>query len=62
MGKNRLEELDIARGIGILLVIMGHLYSQSSTLNNIQKFVYTFHMPLFFIIAGCTFTKKRIVL
>lgn len=35
------------KGIGIIAVVIGHCYD--------VKFVYTFHMPLFFLIAGFTF-------
>lgn len=49
MDDTRIGAIDIAKGIGIILVIIGHaLYSD----NTIRIFVYTFHMPLFFILAG----------
>ena len=43
----RLDYFDIAKGIGILLVIAGHF-----GIEKIDKFVFIFHMPLFFIISG----------
>lgn len=46
---NRIGAIDTAKGIGILLVIIGHtLYSD----NPIRIFIYTFHMPMFFILTG----------
>lgn len=39
---------DIMKGIGILLVLVGHVYEWQS----VRQFVYTFHMPMFFIVAG----------
>lgn len=45
---NRIVYFDIAKGIGILAVLVGH--SQvSSALNDL---IYSFHMPLFFIVSG----------
>jgi fucose 4-O-acetylase-like acetyltransferase len=47
----RIEYLDIARGIGILLVVLGHndLGALSPFLH---KFIYSFHIPLFFFLSG----------
>lgn len=46
---NRQKYLDAAKGIGILLVVLGH-----ASLKNefILAYIYSFHMPLFFVIAG----------
>lgn len=49
MAKKRYVELDIAKGIGSLLVIMGHIQYISTDL---QEFIVAFHIPLFFIVAG----------
>ena len=46
---NRIVYIDIIKGIAIILVIMGHVLSDPSLLRNA---IYTFHMPLFFIISG----------
>ena len=43
----RIEALDIAKGIGIILVIIGHLSS-----SYLRDWIYSFHMPLFFIIPA----------
>lgn len=47
------------RGIGILLVVLGHLLSKDISINNsllisitIFNFIYLFHMPLFVVVAG----------
>ena len=45
--KRRLNYLDYAKGIGILLVVLGHIYN-----NSVKLWIYSFHMPLFFIISG----------
>jgi acyltransferase len=46
---NRIEWVDIAKGIGIILVIVGHTSIEFSWLG---KFIYSFHMPLFFFLSG----------
>lgn len=47
----RIEYIDIARGIGILLVVMGHNdFSLVSPF--VYKLIYSFHMPLFFFLSG----------
>lgn len=50
----RIEWVDISKGIGIILVLIGHI-SQNM---NINKPIYAFHMPLFFIISGFLFYRK----
>lgn len=52
--KKRIEWLDIAKGIAILLVIMGHARAAESTSSSvtIRAIIYSFHMPLFFIASG----------
>lgn len=47
----RIEYIDIARGIGILLVVMGHNdFAVVSPF--LYKLIYSFHMPLFFFLSG----------
>lgn len=45
----RIDYLDYIKGFGILLVILGHIYDVS---NPIKIWLYSFHIPLFFIISG----------
>ena len=45
--RSRTEWVDIARGIGIVCVCLGHLGIES-----IDRVVFTVHMPLFFILSG----------
>jgi len=53
----RLEYVDIAKGIGILLVVMGHNdFSLVSPF--FYKFIYAFHMPLFFFVSGMFFKAE----
>lgn len=47
----RIEYIDIAKGIGILLVVMGH--NDFSLVSPFAyKLIYSFHMPLFFFLSG----------
>lgn len=52
----RLLFIDAMRGIGILLVVMGHVTRNSS----IYAFIYSFHMPLFFAVSGFLFKPRSI--
>lgn len=61
--KPRLMYIDIARGIAILFVIIGHMnqfYRDNLGMPHpkMLAFIYTFHMPLFFIISGILFSEK----
>ncbi|HVA96021.1 MAG TPA: acyltransferase family protein [Candidatus Acidoferrales bacterium] len=47
----RIHWIDIARGIAIVLVIYGHLFSTDQQ----RYLIYAFHMPLFFFISGLVF-------
>ena len=47
MEKKRETEFDIAKGILILCVVIGHGGSDA-----VADFMYRFHMPLFFILSG----------
>ena len=47
----RIEYLDIAKGIGILLVVLGHNDFEVISVF-IQRLIYSFHMPLFFFLSG----------
>lgn len=56
----RLIEFDILKGLGILFVILGHsvpdfpINLRTDTLSStVEQIMYAFHMPLFFICAGC---------
>ena len=45
----RRNDIDYARGIAILLILIGHTIGMS---NFETKLIYSFHVPLFFIISG----------
>lgn len=47
----RIEYIDIAKGIGILLVVLGHNDFEVISVF-VQRLIYSFHMPLFFFLSG----------
>jgi fucose 4-O-acetylase-like acetyltransferase len=50
----RIDYIDVAKGIGILLVVMGH--NDFSLLSPfLFKLIYSFHMPMFFFMSGIFF-------
>lgn len=52
---SRIPFYDVAKGIGIILVVFGHL----TTNNTISAIIYSFHMPFFFFVSG-VFAKPQI--
>lgn len=63
MQQDKIDYLNVAKGIGILLVIVGHaltkkMVSGNSVLGVLRSLIYTVHMPLFFIIAGFLFVRN----
>lgn len=55
MGRKRIDYIDIAKGLGMLAIIWGHimLYGWSC------KMVYGFHIPVFFMLSGMCFNQKK---
>jgi len=51
----RFEYLDIAKGIGILLVVWAHILIVGQS----HRVIYAFHMPLFFLISGMLFRREK---
>lgn len=75
ISERRLDWIDSAKGIGIVLVVLGHtivpdIYHTSTTAKFIREFIYNFHMPLFFFFSGYLFEygierytdKKRFII
>lgn len=54
---SRLGYIDIAKGFSIMLMVFGHTYSTSGT-NYIITWIYSFHMPLFFLTTGILYGLK----
>lgn len=53
---NRVRWIDIAKGIGIILVTMGHTRISETPVN---WWLTSFHMALFFVLAGLCFDENR---
>lgn len=56
MENKRIEWVDIAKGIGIILVVLGHCLNIDTPVFHI---IFMFHMPLFFILGGYVFNNKK---
>lgn len=52
--KARDNQIDVLKGIGMLCVIIGHL----TTIGVLRNFIYTFHMPLFFMLSGYFYKQQ----
>lgn len=56
MKEKRLDYIDMVKGVGIILVVIGHsTYVSENTLT----WLASFHMPLFFIVSGILFAYKH---
>ncbi len=51
----RLVYIDVAKFIGIFLVILAHCLERG----NVRAYIYSFHLPLFFILNGITLRFKE---
>jgi fucose 4-O-acetylase-like acetyltransferase len=56
--EKRIGYIDIAKGLGILVIVLAHndLAEYHPTLH---KFIYAFHIPLFFFLSGMFFRPER---
>lgn len=55
--KARIVWIDQLRSIAFLLVIIGHV----TIPEEFQSWIYSFHMPLFFLISGLTINREKIM-
>lgn len=53
----RYNQISVAKGVGIILVIFAHSFSFPNLLTN---FICLFHMPLFFFLSGYCFKDKYV--
>lgn len=54
--RKRIDWIDMAKGYGMILVIIGHIVVSHGT---VYTLISSFHMPLFFILSGYLFSNKR---
>lgn len=52
MAAQRIDTFDILKGIGIILMIIGHA---TGKIPYLRDFIFSFHMPLFFLVSGYFF-------
>lgn len=52
--KKRLDYIDIAKALGMLIIMWGHIAVSKSV-----TFVYAFHIPLFFFLSGMVFVQDK---
>lgn len=52
--KKRIDSVDILRAVGILIMVMGHVGFGGK----FDRYIHSFHMPIFFLISGYLFTSK----
>ncbi len=57
MSCSRKNWIDAIKGIGIILVVIGHVFENQFA----YDWIYSFHMPLFFFAAGVTFNEKPVL-
>lgn len=57
----KIVSIDIARAIGIILVVAGHYFPDNSPhwYVNTREWIYTFHMPLFMFISGYVYELAK---
>jgi len=67
INQHRIDWVDTAKGIGIVLVVYGHvargvfnagLYGDKVSFNLVDNIIYSFHMPLFFFLSGLFFVSS----
>lgn len=59
MEKNTIKErtiwVDIAKSVGIFAIVLGHTLRGGM----LQKYLYSFHVPLFFFLIGAVFNVGK---
>ncbi|MDB5816038.1 MAG: acyltransferase 3 [Rhodocyclales bacterium] len=54
----RNQTLDVTKGIGILLVVLGHNWAINHASGIVFRIIFSFHMALFFLLAGVLFRPE----
>ena len=55
VGKTRIGWIDVLRGFGVVLMIVGHVDFGTP----FDRYVHAFHMPLFFVVSGFFFNPRK---
>ena len=51
--KSRRPIYDYAKGIGILAIVMAHCIQYFASMQGVNGWICSFHVPIFFVISGC---------
>ena len=57
--KGRIDWIDSAKGIGIILMLLGHV---SAMPKYFIILIFSFHMPLFFFLSGYLYKSQNLTL
>lgn len=52
--EERIVVIDVLKGVAACLVVLGHIVTGKEEYHWLYNFIYSFHMPLFMFLAGCT--------
>ena len=61
----RSEYFDVLRGFGIICVVLGHVLNEefgNFETEVIRKYIYIYHLPLFFFISGYFIKKEPLLI
>lgn len=51
--KKRIDWIDETKGWGILCIMMAHVFQYFQATSSLNAYICSFHVPIFFVIAGC---------
>lgn len=57
MSRERIQWIDMLKGITMILVVIGHMDFANDGI--VKTYLYSFHMPLFFMISGMTYALGK---
>ena len=57
--QGRVRWIDLAKGLVIFLVIVGHTVNRDTNGNLVRAAIFSFHMPFYFILSSLTFRYSR---
>lgn len=58
INKNRIDRIDICKGLGIFLVVIGHT-GIAKVSQTAYGWIYSFHMTFFYMISGLVFNETK---
>lgn len=61
MAQQRYESVDCAKALGIMLVVFAHVIATHNVGWKVEEVITSFHMPLFFVLSGMFFSRKKTI-